>query len=235
MEEEKDMNFRGVLIFVGISIVFFLIMKGKGYVQIDYGLFWPLLVGCLILSGQTIIWWSRYQMPHLVLNGFSGSILGRPEPVRDKNGVVWAVFNTGEYLDPIHGRGKIATAICPWNQLNQLGKNYAGATLVNKTPFRLLPSFLNNFLRYNKDRFNIDKIYYGFVSEKFIHKNPKFDTLKEEIENLNSRINSQRKIIEGKNDELIEQIELNKKITGRENPLMGILRRNPNADQGVRE
>ena len=59
--------------------------------------------------------------------------------------------------------------------------------------------------------------------------------MQEEIKALNARINSQRMIIEGKNDELVDQIELNRKITGKEHPILNFLRRNPDADRGVRE
>ena len=169
-------------------------------------------------------------MGHITLNGFSGSILGRPDVVKDKKGIKWAIFNTGEYLDPIHGRGKLATCVVPLNQVKRVGRNYISSTLVQLKPFRLLPSFVNNYLRYESQRFNSTKVYFGYVDEEFAHVNPDFDDLQDKIDALESRVNSQRKIIEGKNDELIEQIELNKKITGNENPIFGFLRRSPSAD-----
>ena len=233
MSEEQDFNYVNVFVFLGLSALFYLATQDMGYLQIKHGFFWPCVVGALIISGQTIIWWSRYGMPKVVLNGFNGSIWGRPVPVRDNKGKLWAVFNTGVFKEPVHGKGKLATVIVPWNQLKKSGMNYHGSTLVQKKPFKLLPTFLFNYLRYNKENFNINKIYFGFVDEKFSHENPKFEDVQAEIESLNSLINSQRLKIEGSNDELIEQVELMKKVS--QPTFLERLRRNPQADQGVHE
>lgn len=232
-EEENTTSYKNIVIFLVCSVIFYLIMKDKGYISIKHGLFWPLAVGALLVSTETIKWWSRYRMPHLVLNGFSGSIWGRPDIVNDENGMKWAIFNTGEFKEPVHGRGKLATVIIPFNQLKCDGMNYHGSTLVKKTPFKILPSILFNYLRYNKERFNVEKIYYGYVDEDFVHQNPDFADLEAEIEALNTRINSQRLTIEGNNDELIEHMELMKKLN--QPSLIDRLRRNPQADVGVRE
>ena len=208
------------------SLVFYLFMKDRGYIQIDHGLFWPGFIGFCIVTGQTIIWWSRYKMPKVAVNGFNGSIWGKPHPVLDDDGVVWAIFNTGEFLEPVRGKGKLATLIVPWYKkkedgskifyLKQAGKNYIGMTLVELKPLKFVFGSANNHLRMNSEKYNLDKIYIGRYTEEFIYSNPVILDHQAKEEVLQLRINSQRKAMEGNNDELVEQIELAKKMGGTE-------------------
>ena len=231
-EESPAIGSEKIIIFVVCSVVFYYLTRNSEMVSIKQGLFWPCIFAGAFMLGQTIVWWSRYKMPKLVLNGFNGSIWGDPQPILDRKNQKWLLFNTGEYKEPIHGRGKLASVIVPASQVKKVGMNYIGSTLVKKTPFRVLPSAIFDELRAYGELFSKEVVYFGYVDEYFIHENPKFKDLQAEIEAQNSRINSQRLQIEGKDDEFIEKLELHKKFS-QPTILQSIFRRSPTADQGT--
>jgi hypothetical protein len=180
--------------------------------------------------GQLTIWISRYSMSHVACNGFSGSILGKPVILKDNNQTFWCVFNTGEFLEPFHGAGKIATLIIPLNQLNEAGKNYVSRTFVKKSTFHRIPPVVYNFLIRNPDNYNTEEIYFGFYSEEFLHENPNLASLEQEITNLYDQLNLRQDLLEGRNDAFEEQMEFAKKMSGNKRSILDVFGRNPKAD-----
>lgn len=181
--------------------------------------------------GSLAVWVSRYRMPHVTVNNFSGSILGRPVVVKDHEGIFWAIFNTGEYLQPIHHPGKIATLVVPYNQINQAGKNYVGRTFVRRTPFNGLPNIVKHYLTRHKKDFNTNDIFYGKFSEEFVHENPSITDYEQQIENLNTMVNLRDDLLEGRNDQLLDMVEFGKRVSGNQKHWWEAFKRSPTADK----
>lgn len=232
MEEEND-TFINVIIFVFFAIIFYL--AGEyfkwGFYTIKVSITWIFSVAFCMITGQTLMWISRYFMPHFTANGVSGSILGRPIRIRDKDGMEWAVFNLGECLEPFHFKGKISTAVCPWSQLNRAGRNYIAKTFMRRVLPGSIPSVVYNFLQHNKDDFNVKIIYYGKFDEEFLHKNPEISDYEDKIASLNTRINLDKDIIEGRNDVLVEMKKFADEMSGNGFSWTSIFKRKERQDE----
>jgi hypothetical protein len=181
------------------------------------------VVGFLLIAGQTVLWVSRYFMPHVAVNGFSGSILGRPVLRKDDREIIWCIFNTGESLEPFHFRGKIATLVVPYSQMNKAGRNYVGRTFVRRTPWKNLPHVVKTYLTNHSKDFNTDNIYFGVADEEFLHKNPDVENYEAYIEQLNRQINLRNDLLEGRNDELVEMKKFAEEMSGTKRRFFGLL------------
>jgi hypothetical protein len=220
-------------IIVFFAFLWFFFRRNDGEYYVNKGFMEVLCFSSMYVLGETILWVSRYFMGHLTLNGISGSILGHPVLVRDKNKVVWAIFNLGESLEPFHLRGKLATAIVPYKQINRAGKSYVGLTFVKKHPFKFLPPEVYSYLVHHESEFNTKKIYFGLHSERISH----IDEIEDQqmlVENLYSQINMRNDLLEGRNDSLIEQQRLADEISGRKENILDKLKRSNKQDEEPR-
>ena len=222
---------------LGLYVIAILIIywfgKDWGDYQIKIVIVWIFIITFAIVSGQTIMWVSRYYMPHVTVNNFSGSILGKPVLLKDKIGILWAVINTGEYLEPFHSRGKLATLIVPWCQLHEAGRNYVGLTFVKRVPIetKLIPPVVYSYLMHNKSDYTQAYVYFGKYSEQFIHENPKIVDIEAEFSALQAQINTRNDLLEGRNDALIEQKKFAEEMVGGGSSWWNIFKRSPQQDQ----
>lgn len=230
MNEDINMS---VAFYLFIALIYIVFRFEAGEYSVNKGFFEVILVSCAIVSGSTLVWASRYSMPHVTVNGFSGSILGRPVLIKDNNDVCWAIFNTGVYLEPIHGKGKLATLIVPQEQLNLAGSNFVGLTFVKKTPPNFLPPVVYKFILRNSTDFNTTNIYFGKYSEEFEHQNPQISDFEIQIENLFGQINLRDDLLEGRNDALIEQKKFADQMTESRRSWTDIFRRKEDVQQNV--
>jgi hypothetical protein len=220
-----------VFLFIFLAFIWYLIRQSSGYYYISKGLFEVIVVALIIIGGQTILWISRYYMPHITANGFTGSILDRPVLLKDKRDVIWAVFNTGESLEPFHFRGKLATIVLPYSQLHRAGRNFISKTFCRRTPFMKLPPVVYRYLQAHASEFNTDVIYFGKYSEEFAHADPDRVEHEAEIDNLNAQINLRDDLLEGKNDALIEQKKFAEEMTGSQRKWYEFFKRSKDADE----
>jgi hypothetical protein len=228
--DQNDLT-TSAFLFIFVAIVYYFIRRSAGEYLVSKPIAEVFIIAFLVISSQTVLWISRYKMPHVTVNNFSGSILGRPIVLQDNYGIKWALFNTGEFLEPFHGRGKLATLVVPFNQLKRAGRNYVGMAFVRRTPLRFLPPIVNKYLRFQAIDYNLKNIFFGKFSEDFEHANPDITSYEEKISSLHSQVNFRDKLIEGNNDEIIEQIELGKKLSGQDDKWWKAFRRSPEADK----
>jgi len=214
-----------ILTFLLFASIYYLIRRGSGSYFINKGLLEIFVVAFLIVSGSSIVWISRYYMPHLTLNNFSGSILGRPIVLKDKDGFEWAVYNTGESLNPVHLKGKLMTVVVPWRQINLTGQNHVGKTFVRLAPLSFLPPVVHTFLINNKEDYNLDKIKFGRNSEEFRHKNFEIEDYEAEMDTLHSQINLRNDLLQGRNEIFEEQLEFAKKMSSGKRSIFDVFRR----------
>lgn len=229
-KEEQDLSL-GFFIFVFIAIVYYIFRRNAGDYFINKGIVEIFVVAMIILAGQTVIWVSRYFMPHVAVNGFSGSILGRPTILKDTYGVEWCVFNTGDALQPFYMRGKLATLIVPKSQVNKAGRNYVAKTFVKQTPVTLIPPVVYRYLQHSPGEYNMHKVYFGKFSEKFIHDDPKVAEYEAHIQNLQKQINLRDDLLEGRNDELVEMKKFAEEMSGSKRKWYEIFHRKEEADR----
>ncbi len=173
--DEQKLPVDRVFFFISLGLIWiffrtYYLESGEYFINksiVEFG-----VVSLIVLSHETVLWVSRYFMPHVTVNGHSGSILGRPVKKTQRFRIVdkvtgvektidlsFAIFNTGESLEPFHFRGKISTLIFPWVSLAMSGQNYISLTSVQKVNFKSLPPRVYNFLVQNKDLYNIDNVY----------------------------------------------------------------------------
>lgn len=221
-----DFDWVKIGFWTAVAFVYFFAYK-HFYPDAKYFISHPLahiVVVFFLVSGLgIIIWRSRYKANQVCVNGISGSIYGKPEPVSDPTmgeGFTWAVFNLGfSMLPPL--RGKLATLVVPWNQIYPAGKNYVGLTLVQKKPLESLPFKVVNFLRHNAGDFNLENVYFGQYSQEFIDNSGYSDDGKSEldllstIESQNTLLTQLQKIVEGKFDSFEELKELADRVSGK--------------------
>ncbi len=215
-EEEKldSLSVSKVIVFTLIGIVYYLIRRDSGEYYMSKPIMEILVFSFFVVAGQTILWWSRYYMPHVTVNGASHSILGRPIVLQDKDKSEWLVFNCGESLEPFHFRGKLGTLVVPKPSMKRAGRNYVGLPFVKRTPVLALPKVVSRYLFRNKDQYNIEKIMFGRYTEEFLIDNPQIPDFEDVRENLLTQINLLTRVIEGNNDHLLEMMEMARSITG---------------------
>jgi hypothetical protein len=218
------------ILVVGLVVLYYFIRRdagdyyiNKGIIEMTYLAFIPWLMTTAIL------WKARYQMFHVTVDGFSGSFMGTPPMVKDHK-IIYAIINTGESIDPVHVKGKLATLVIPRNQLNKVGNNLVGSTKVKKLPLHKLPRNVYRYVRDHETDFNIDNVYFGFYDRSFMHENPDLKQLEADLENIHALINEQDDLLEGKNDRLIEQMEFAKQISGKPS-WIEMFRRPPRSDE----
>ena len=241
MQTSEDINYvkYGFWTFVFILYIY----AGKEYIYVDMQYFVPYAVMHVfvliffVMIGGSIMWRSRYFGDHFVADGVSGSIYGSPIYVRDISmdtkdvpNFHWAVFNLGFSLLPPM-RGKIATAVIPAHMLVQAGKNYETLTMVQKKPINLCPYAVASYLRYNHDDFNLENIYFGKYSKKFVDNSDVGENKDVQIEALNSLITAQKKIIEDKFGDFETLKEFGDRITGSKYSLKGVLKRSTEPEE----
>jgi hypothetical protein len=235
-DKENSDRFMPILIFIFFGVLWYLIRRSAGDYYISKGIFEVLALAFVLVASQAILWISRYYMPHVTVNGFSGSILGRPVLIKEvsldkkEEDIYYAVFNTGEFLEPFHGRGKLATLVVPWNQLNQAGRNFVGLTFVKKTPVRSLPPLVYRYLL-RSGLYNVENVYFGKYAEKFQHVDPKVALYEDQLENVQSQVNLRNDLIDDRNDVLAEQVKTAEELTHSKRSWLDFLRRKPTADQ----
>ncbi len=203
MEETfEDLNYIKIAFYV-LACGLVVYLGNKFYPEVRW--FFPpavvLIAGFLFLSsiGRYILWKARYKSYQVVVNGCHGSIYGKPDYVPDssvKKGFCWAVFNLGHSTFPVSLRGKLATLVIPADQIYSAGKSFMGLTLVQKFPLGGLPPKVNFFLRKNKEDFNLDVIYFGKYSQKFIDNSGDETDLSSQITAKDTLINVLNKTIE---------------------------------------
>jgi hypothetical protein len=226
--------------FVLIGLLYFFLRRSAGFYEVSKGFFEILVCLIIVLAGASAVWISRYYMPHVCVNGFSGSILGSPVVKMDINGRKWLIFNTGEYLDPFHGRGKLATLVVPFDMMRKVGNSWVGIVSVSKKPLRLLRPVVFSFLSRNSGDYNLEVIYSGRFDETQKleavvfsgEKKSAFDIISDlelENESLNGALNIRGTIIEGNNDILIEMKKSSDELQGKKS-LFDVFRRKESAD-----
>lgn len=220
-----------IFTFFFFAILYYVFRKDAGDYTINKGVIEIMAVAFAIISGQTVLWISRYYMSQVTVNGFSGSILGRPVLLKDAHNISWVIFNTGEFLEPFHGKGKLATLVVPRSQINRSGKNYVGLTFVRKTPIKNLPTVVHSFLVHNQKDYNLNVIYFGKYSEQFIHQNPEITDFEAQVQNLYSQVNMRDDLLEGRNDILIEHKKFAEEMTDSKSRWTDVFRRKPEADK----
>ena len=198
----EDVNWLRVALYVSISGL--IIFLGNHFYPDSKWFFPPSVV--LIASffffmnvGKFILWKARYQSYQVLVNGCHGSIYGKPEYVSDPtmgDGFYWAIFNLGHSTFPVSLRGKLATLVVPANQVFPAGKSFIGLTLVQKTPIGSLPPPVHSYLRYNKESFNQDIIYYGKYSQAFRDNSSQMSDLDSQIRAKDILIGVLQKTIE---------------------------------------
>jgi hypothetical protein len=239
MKEDKDLGIK-VLLFVFGACIYYMVRRDAGDYYINKGIVEIFCAGFLMISSQTIMWVSRYYMPHVAVNGHSGSILGRPVVVKGsgyKNtnqetiNPEWSIFNTGESLEPFHMRGKLSTLVVPTNQILRAGSNYIGRVFVRKVPFDSLPPEVYSYLVHHGSDYNKDVIYFGMYSEEFTFDNPDAIDHQSQVAKLNGQINFRNDLLEGRNDSLIEMKKMAEEVTGSNKKWYEALRRPKDADE----
>jgi hypothetical protein len=246
METDKD-SLSPVLVFIFFSILYYLVranIQEAGFYEIRQPAVEIFVIAFLIVSGQTIMWISRYFMPHVAVNGFSGSILGRPTYIsqkyksKDKDNqektldYTYAVFNTGESLEPFHIKGKLATLIVPSVALKRAGQNYLASTFVKKFPVKFLPPDVYNYLIHHENDYNLENIYFGNFDEEFASENPDVTNFQDLLDASHSQTNFLRNILEGRNDDIKEVYELGKTLAGNDDKwYQKLVRRSKTADE----
>jgi hypothetical protein len=236
--EERGIGMR-VLLFIFVACLYFLIRRGHGDYYISKALTEIFVVAFLIISSQTVLWVSRYYMPHVTVNGLSGSILGRPTIIkgsgtRKGSGLVsesWAVFNTGESLEPVHIRGKLATLIIPYSQLRRAGRNFVARTFVRKVPFHSVPPCVYSYLVHYSGDYNTENIFFGKFTEEFEADNPNIMDQEAHIQQLNTQVNLRGDLLEGRNDMLVEMKKFAEEMSGSRKKWFEIFKRSKEADE----
>lgn len=233
MEEEKDV-LTSVVIWILVAVVYYFVrvkFQNAGQSGLNTAIVEIGFAALCISSGKVAVWFSRYYMPKVCVNNFSGSILGKPVSIKDDNGVDWAIFNTGESLEPVHLRGKLATLIVPLSAIKELGSNWAGSVFVKKTPLNFTPPVAYNYLVHHSEDYNLENVYFGKFSTDFETTEPVISDYEEKIQALHSQINFRNDIIENRNDQLFEMYELGKKLSGNEKRWYDFLKRSKTADE----
>jgi hypothetical protein len=231
IEQDNNDNVMKFLMFVVLAIVYWYIRKDSGDYSLSKGIFEIIVVVFAWIAGQTVIWISRYNMPSVTVNNFSGSTLGYPVVVFGDDGQKWAIFNTGEYLKPFHGRGKLATLIVPANQVHSVGRNFVAKTFVQKINLNELPHQVYQYLKHYESDFNIEVVYFGKYDEPFIHKNPEVEDYESQIVRYNQQINIRNDLLEGRNDMLLESKRFADEMTGNKTTLLDIFKRKKESDE----
>lgn len=235
METESDRDYITQVVFFVFFAILYYFFRNEVQNAGDYTINQPIVeifvIAFLIVSGQTVIWVSRYYMPHVTVNGFSGSILGRPVYLKDVYGFTWAIFNTGEYLEPFHGKGKLSTLIVPASSLRRSGRNYVSLTFVKRFNYLKLPNVVYSYLVENSNDYNTKVVYYGKYSEEFLHQDPQVSDHELQIESLNQQVNLRNDLLENRNDVLIEHKKFADELSGTKTGLFSFLRRKKTADE----
>ena len=214
MEADEELPYGSIFLFLLASAIYYFLFKNTGDVSISKPIVHIFLVALCILGGSSVVWISRYYMPHVTCNGHSGSIYGKPVRLVDNHGIAWNVFNTGDSMMPVYMRGKLCTLVVPVSQMNEANNYWVGKTFVKLAPLKALPSVIYRFLVRHSSDYNLDKVKYGFHAEEFVHQEPQIASYEAQIENLNSQINLRDDLIERRNDELIEMVEFGKSVSG---------------------
>ena len=214
-----------------LTCLYLLYMKDKGDYLVNKGFVHVNVLFTMYVTGQSVIWASRYAMKQFGSNGHSGSILGKPVIIKDSNGINWAIFNTGESLDPIHMRGKLSTGIVPESQLNEAGGYYFCRTFTKKVPINFLPSKVTSYLKRHESLYNLKNIYFGKYSAEFIHENPDIMDYEELIEKKESEINMRNDMLEGRHEVILEMNEFAKELVGEKKGMFDFLKRSNQQDE----
>lgn len=207
-----------------IMLIWYWFRKDAGDYYIHKPKFEILCALALYYATEFVIWKGRYYMSQVCVNNFSGSILGRPIP-KGK----YAIFNCGEVIDPIHFRGKIATLVVPKDQLRKAGRNYVGLTFVKKTPLLLLPTVVHRFLYHHESEYNLDNVYFGEYSEKFLEANEELPDYEEEKLNMQKQLNVRDRMIEGDDDLMVEKVKTAGEMRG-DKPWWSFMKRKKDDD-----
>lgn len=228
-----------VLLFVFFCCVYYLVRCDGGEYYINKGITEIFIFSFLALSSQMVLWISRYYMPKVVVNGHNGSILGKPIIIKgsgsknnESDPIVenWAIFNTGESLEPFHLRGKLSVLVIPFDTLKTAGSNYISRVFVRRTPVMSLPSEVYSFLVHNSIDYNLENVYFGKFSEDFVDQNPDIMDYEAYIGKMNHQLNLRNDMLEGRNDMLIEMKKFAEEMSGDKKRWYDVLRRSKRAD-----
>lgn len=233
MQEEGEFDsslLRNVGLWALALGIYWFIRKDAGDYRVKKCTF-EVIVALFVLSmGQAAFWISRYYMSRVTVNGFNGSILGVPVIIKDKTGVDWAIFNTGNCQYPVPMRGKLATLVVPLCQLHQVGSNFIGTVFARRTPFRSLPNQVYLYLVHNKQDYNLTNVFFGYYNELLQSEDPELMDLHQILADKESQLNQRDDIIEGRFDTLVEIKKFADELTGNNFSLGKLLRRKKTAD-----
>lgn len=196
-----------IFVVILLICIWYLIRRNSGEYYINKGLFEILIVSFLYFTGEYLIWMFRYYRPHVCVNGFSGSIEGRPRIEGD-----YAIFACGYTDKPIAISGKLATLVVPKDHIKKAGRNYVGLTYVKWWPLLNLPHQVSHFLYHHEDQYNTQNIFFGYYSEEFLKANEKLPKMIREKTNYERLINERDRFIEGDDDLLIEKMKTAKEL-----------------------
>lgn len=218
--------FNKIFVLLLLGLVLYFVNRDSPPMYMAVWLFWVWVVGSAFMLEQAVTWNSRYGMPKFVSDGISGSMYNDASPklvdytFRMKDGTIktvkYAVFNLGECTEPIHLKGKLATAIVPFDSLTYLstGKHWITATKTKRFPMRNLPLSVSTFLSRNQEHYNTKEVYFGVYSQPFIDKNPELPDFEAQLEALENKNLFLTRHLEGKNNDINEIVETAREVSG---------------------
>ena len=217
-DDDNPFTMKALLILLA-AVIYAIVRRNAGQYYVNKGLQEEIIFFLFFFSSLYMFWFFRYWMPHVTCHNFSGSI-GRDPYVVGK----YCIFPCGEVFEPVHMKGKLHTLVLPKAHVKKVGRNFIAPNYVKKTPLLNLPEDVHRFIYRRPEEFNMDIIFAGEYTEKFIkdHSDPLAveETLPdfiEEKENLNRRVNIRNRMIEGDNDLLVEQMKAAREL-GEDSP-----------------
>jgi len=182
---------------------------------INQGLFIAIILSSACIIGYSIIWISRYFMPHVAVNGCCGSTDGPPVCIKDHNEKEWLIFNLGDSHYPTPMRGKLGTLVVPKLLMRHEGRHWVGTVFAQRTPFKRLPPALFSYLYHNSSDYNTKEVFFGQYTTGDFALLSSVDLHRDEIiSDLNIRYNSRQKLLEGDHEDIEELIETGKEVLG---------------------
>jgi len=252
VEERSVFDWKSVIFFVIGSLVWvFLIRRDAGEYICPKGWTEVFALGLIVMSGLFPLWFSRYWMPHVAVDGASGSFDHNKSPrrvedfyvikdpsnnkaIREK--FIWLVYGLGASNIPGVRAGMLETLIVPEKQIDIRAKNHYGSTHVDFVPLKRLSPPLHDFFFFrHPGEYNVDKIKIGFHDVSFVPKHEFDDADKDlHIQQLQSQVNSRSKMLSGD----FQELEKTKRALDVLNPqpgtvdkIISVFKRSPDADK----
>ncbi|GAF78775.1 unnamed protein product, partial [marine sediment metagenome] len=89
------------------------------------------------------------------------------------------------------------------------------------------------FLMRNEDDYNLKNVYFGKYAEEYLHNHPEIVKFETELAEINNQLNLRNATLEGRNDMVVEQINLARELVGsdKESFFKGWLKRRKEQDE----